>query len=246
LGHALKDTPWQRLFLFVDDLDRCLPEVALELIEAIKLFFNFEHCVYVFAMDRRVVAEAVRVRYRELAKNDGTLPFEPSEYVDKIVQIPFTLPPLSTPQMEGYIEHWCDSHNRPDISKTCARLISRATLANPRGVKRTLNLLNLNSRLCQSSRRELSEQDLQRLALITILQVRFPKVYADILGAAAKLRELEQATKSNQKSDIDRFNENPGLRELFMQGDQFGSLNDDQIASLLFPGRPVTPKIRTA
>jgi hypothetical protein len=210
----------------------------LELIEAIKLFFNFKHCVYVFAMDRRVVAEAVRVRYHELAGPNGILPFEPADYVDKIVQIPFTLPPLSTGQMKSYVEKWCEIHGRSDIKEQCADLIAKATLPNPCGVKRTLNLLHLNSRLWQAGRaQQLSSQDLRRLAVITILQVRFPRVYAESLHTPAQLRELEEATKSNAKEDLERFTQNPGLADLFKQDARFGSLNDDELASLLFPGR---------
>jgi hypothetical protein len=48
---------------------------------------------------------------------------------------------------------------------------------------------------------------------------------------------LEQASKSNQESDLKTFSQNPGLREVFMQRERFGSLNDDQITHLLFPGR---------
>jgi hypothetical protein len=236
--YALKDTPWHRLFLFVDDLDRCLPDVALELIEAIKLFFNFEHCVYVFAMDRRLVAEAVRVRYQELAGPNGILPFDPGDYVDKIVQIPFTLPPLSTGQMKSYVEKWCDIHGRSDIKEHCAGLIAKVTLPNPRGVKRTLNLLHLNSRLWQAGRAQVSSQDLRRLAVITTLQVRFPRVYAETLHTPAQLRELEEATRSNAKADLEkRFVQDQGLTDLFKQEARFDSLNDDELANLLFPGR---------
>ncbi len=40
----------QRLIVFVDDLDRCLPERALEVLDAIKLFMDVQGCVFVLGL----------------------------------------------------------------------------------------------------------------------------------------------------------------------------------------------------
>jgi hypothetical protein len=230
-------TRWPRLYIFVDDLDRCLPDVTLELLEAIKLFFDTQGAVFVLGMDRRVVAEAVRARYRDLAR-DGRLPFEPAEYIEKIVQIPFTLPPLSRAQMESYVERWCETHERPDIRQTCARLIAETALANPRGIKRTLNLLHLNSQLWQGEETPLGEAVLQRLAKTVILQVRFPDIYREVLDDPILLRDLETTARSTSGTERARglMKEHPGLDDLFKKGAVFAELNDQQRIDLLFPG----------
>ena len=41
-----------RLIVFVDDLDRCLPEKAIEVLEAIKLFLEVPGVVFVLGMDQ--------------------------------------------------------------------------------------------------------------------------------------------------------------------------------------------------
>ena len=41
-----------RLVVFVDDLDRCLPEKAIEILEAIKLFLHVPQTIFVLGMDR--------------------------------------------------------------------------------------------------------------------------------------------------------------------------------------------------
>lgn len=44
-----------RIAVFVDDLDRCLPESALEVLESIKLFFDLPGLVFIVGLDESVV-----------------------------------------------------------------------------------------------------------------------------------------------------------------------------------------------
>jgi predicted KAP-like P-loop ATPase len=53
----------RRVFVFVDDLDRCLPESALQIFESIKLFMDAPGCCYVVALDRDVIRKGLAVRY---------------------------------------------------------------------------------------------------------------------------------------------------------------------------------------
>src|SRR5262249_514586 len=45
----------QRIVIFVDDLDRCLPESALQVLDSIKIVFDFEGIVFVVGLDWSVV-----------------------------------------------------------------------------------------------------------------------------------------------------------------------------------------------
>jgi hypothetical protein len=44
-----------RLIVFVDDLDRCLPEKTIEVLEAIKLFLDVPGCVFLLGIDHEAV-----------------------------------------------------------------------------------------------------------------------------------------------------------------------------------------------
>jgi KAP family P-loop domain len=50
-----KDDKDYRIAIFIDDLDRCSPERALEVLESIKSFFDIEGIVYVIGMDSETI-----------------------------------------------------------------------------------------------------------------------------------------------------------------------------------------------
>ena len=54
------------LVIFVDDLDRCLPEKAVEVLEAIKLFLDVPGCIFVLGIDHGVIERGIRLRYGEM------------------------------------------------------------------------------------------------------------------------------------------------------------------------------------
>jgi len=58
-----KDDPKRRIVVFVDDLDRCLPEGALQVLESMKLFFDLSGFIFVAGLDQRVVEWLIDTRY---------------------------------------------------------------------------------------------------------------------------------------------------------------------------------------
>lgn len=73
------------LVVFIDDLDRCLPESAVRLLESIKNFLTVQDTLFVIAIDRRVVAEMIDKKYR-LKNGYG------DEYLMKIINYYYELP----------------------------------------------------------------------------------------------------------------------------------------------------------
>jgi hypothetical protein len=88
----------RRVVIFVDDLDRCLPASALEVLESMKLLFGERGCIFVVALDDAIVQEAVDVKYGAEAKVSG------AEYIKKIFQVPFNLPRTSIGQLPDYLD----------------------------------------------------------------------------------------------------------------------------------------------
>lgn len=88
-----------RVVVLVDDLDRCLPPAVTATLEAIKLFLSVRGMVFVIAADQNMVRDAI-------ALNLGQSP-EASRYaqryLDKIVQLPVSLPVLPPHEAEAYV-----------------------------------------------------------------------------------------------------------------------------------------------
>jgi hypothetical protein len=87
--------------VFIDDLDRCLPETVVDTFEAIRLFLNTPKTAYVLALNQNVVESAIDSRYPELKKPDGA--GIGRDYVEKMLQLKVAIPPLSAPEAETYV-----------------------------------------------------------------------------------------------------------------------------------------------
>jgi hypothetical protein len=54
----------RRIVVFVDDLDRCLPLNALQVLESMKLFFDVPGFVFVVGLDQGIIERAIEAKYR--------------------------------------------------------------------------------------------------------------------------------------------------------------------------------------
>lgn len=94
--------------IFIDDLDRCLPEKAVETLELIKTIFNLESFAFVLALDEEVVERGIGHRYKDyaLANKKPEMPITGFEYLEKIVHLPFRLPGLSRSQALQFLARY--------------------------------------------------------------------------------------------------------------------------------------------
>jgi len=60
------------LVFLIDDLDRCLPDKSVEMLEAIKLFLEVPGCAFVLAVDDQVVHRGIDYRYRQYHSDDNS------------------------------------------------------------------------------------------------------------------------------------------------------------------------------
>jgi hypothetical protein len=99
---ALADV--DRVVVIIDDLDRCLPDTVVDVLEAIKLFLAVPKMAFLVAADEKAVRFAIASRYTMtrvgMEKEATELAVR---YLDKIVQIPIRVPLLSLADVEAYI-----------------------------------------------------------------------------------------------------------------------------------------------
>ena len=104
-GKLLQDSDIKTLVVLIDDLDRCSPERVIENLEAIKLFLSVPSTAFVIAADPRIVEHAIRHWYAERSadgnseENDRLV----KDYLEKVIQVPYRLPRLSSSEIETYM-----------------------------------------------------------------------------------------------------------------------------------------------
>ncbi len=99
----LDSTEFKRLVVIIDDLDRCKPERIIENLEAIKLFVNVPKTAFIIGADPRIVRHAIEYKYggSNPIQEDNSRIVE--DYLEKLIQLPYSLPKLSEPEVETYI-----------------------------------------------------------------------------------------------------------------------------------------------
>ena len=130
--------------VFIDDLDRCMPDKTVQVLEAVKLFLDKQGCVFVLGADTKIVQTAVETYY----KNTGIIGESAKDYLEKIIQLRFDLPPIVESAMENYLRS--QKIVDKDMFKRWRALIAAAEV-NPRRVKNVINDLNLQWFMAKNS-----------------------------------------------------------------------------------------------
>lgn len=86
--------------VLIDDLDRCLDDTVIDVFEAIRLFLQVSKTAFVIAANREIVQAAVERRYPAAREGDAALG---KDYLEKIVQVEVTVPPLAAAEAETYL-----------------------------------------------------------------------------------------------------------------------------------------------
>ena len=151
-----------RLIIFIDDLDRLRPAAAVGLLEDMKNFMDCEGCVFVLALDHKLVQNGVKAKYGD--DLDDTYA---RKFFEKIVQIPFYLP-VNSYDIHNYVDNLLEQlslKDKLDVNE-CVATIQAFTDANPRMIKRTLNAFQMSLQMKQNT----SADNCQRMFALLLLQ----------------------------------------------------------------------------
>ncbi len=242
-AHIVREYIWSRnglLVLFVDDLDRCFPARAVEVLEAIKLYLDVPGCAFVIAADREIIERVVQSQYGP----EGDTPFHGRDYLDKLVQIPFYLPPLEEEQILSYI-----ADHAPEVDEVCRTIFAAGLEPNPRVVKRALNIFRLLSDLAR--RREqagvMEAVVPGLLAKMVVVQTRYRDLYRDLQEYPVLIQDLEIAAREGTEVQrpvapmptetgtlLEKYLRYRPLLRMLRIGPTFATLNREQIAAYIF------------
>ena len=98
----LEKSEIDKLVILIDDLDRCLPEVTIQTLEAVRLFMFSNSTAFVIAADESMIEYAVKKHFPEAYDNNLSKEFS-KRYLEKLIQVPFRLPTLGEIESKMYI-----------------------------------------------------------------------------------------------------------------------------------------------
>ena len=177
----VKDSDDHRVVIFVDDLDRIRPAMALELLEAIKNFMDVPGCIFVMALDYEVVQRGMVEKLgSDLQKTSG------KAFFDKMIQLPFIVPTTSY-KLDEYIIDLLHKSGMPLIrndegdaeSRQFFLDITRFTVGrNPRSIKRVVNYTNLLERIHKhNTGRDSTDGECKILFALVSMQIAWPELF---------------------------------------------------------------------
>lgn len=76
------------LIIFIDEIDRCRPTYAIDLLERIKHLFNIENAIFVIALDKEQLSVSLKGVYGEGLNTN--------EYLRRFIDVEFSLPDADT------------------------------------------------------------------------------------------------------------------------------------------------------
>ena len=96
LANKNRDGTKLPLVIVIDELDRCRPVFAIELLERIKHLFDVPHLVFVIGMDANQLRKSLKAVYGDIDTQD---------YLLKFIDVETTLPPLTRDDFIAYLWH---------------------------------------------------------------------------------------------------------------------------------------------
>ncbi len=237
----------ERLVFFVDELDRCRPTQVVEVLAAIRHFYDEDRCVFIVAADREVLEEALRVHGTQSNPVNTENPYysSASEYIDKVFQHQLELPPLRVRRVTKFALDlvadkqsglWAELAAKDDgrLRDDVLFVLLPSHVQSPRRAKVLLNNFATTYRMAESRGLDATGNALA-LAKLTALRTEFPRFAPDLLLEPRLIDMLLdgdfEPTSQRQKELVDRH----AL-----------PLEDDLPAELPAPASPTQPAPATA
>ena len=135
---------YDKIIIYIDDLDRLVPKRAVELLETLKIFLDIEKCIFVLAIDYDVVVRGVSDKYGFDMSDSKDLE-KGKKFFDKIIQVPYSVP-IDEYKFQGFLEKYSGSEElkNNNISNDDLEIfLINSVGKNPRSIKRVLNTFKL-------------------------------------------------------------------------------------------------------
>ncbi len=185
IASYLEATNTERMYIFIDDLDRLEPVRAVELLEGIKNFLDIPQCVFMLAIDTDVVKEGLKEKYGTNMDENKMIHF-----FDKIIQVPYKLP-VHNYKLDEFMKTVLKTYVKKDwqaesdvkideIAPKYVQFLDDADIHNPRTIKRCVNFCLLHKYM-DGNDYEDNDIDFHRF-VIKMLELENEDIYWKILA----------------------------------------------------------------
>lgn len=195
----------KKIVFFIDELDRCRPVFAIEIIEKIKHLFSIENVFFVLAINKRQLVYMIRNIY-------GMLEEDAEMYFQKFVHIETTIRPLVDPtehpddidvKIRNFVDQLIELHEISDFfvdpSKAKSSIVDLlisidVSLVTPRTIERILSLITI---VLGSNKEYISDDHemINTLCNMTVLKICKPTLYKKWRNGIFTIEELTSVEK---------------------------------------------------
>jgi hypothetical protein len=202
------------LVIIIDELDRCKPTYAVQLVEKVKHLFSVTNIVFLLVMHREQLEESIRCVYG--------VNIDANTYLQKFVNLHCTLPrTIRTDPLEDYtafcrrlyerheLEAWGD---KEDLIKFTATLADHLS-ASLRQVERAFTLIAIYYASISKDYFRIPAL----IALLALMKVIDPKLYGDVRANRATLDQVRAFVTFRGDPSDSAQNSRPYLIGLWLQ-----------------------------
>ena len=222
----------KKIVVLIDDLDRCFPDHAIKILETIKLILSQPNFFFVLGVSRSVIEGYLEHRYKHVY---GLTEFRGEQYVDKIIQLPFFLPPHSEriKDLAKTLLSQIGEEERQELG-TIIDIIGPACDNNPREVVRFINKLLIAI--------EITERKIAigYFAVTLSLQQRWKKIFGELSRSPSLCSQIAKWEGAELSDKAKLANDKKASDEQVTAGRAAQSLSqDNNLVTLLFspPGK---------
>lgn len=190
----IAQTGQDRVFISVDNLDRCESDTVYDVLISLKTFMDNEHCIYLIPCDD----DALYSHIQSIDKGDY---FEETEnereFFRKFFQTHIRLPPLLSEDIDQYVQELNQELQEPYDSDVL-EVITKAYVRNPRRVKQAINRVTTLRLIAEEIEETASLADgvitnhLPFLAKVSILEEEFPDFYSELENDPGLLEDIRE------------------------------------------------------
>jgi hypothetical protein len=192
-----------RFVILIDDLDRCLPDTTISVLESIKNFLSSRKAIFILGLNPKVVYQGIRVKYRGL-DIDGR------EYLEKILNYTFYIPEpkldhvanFATSKLQELVPDKTQREDFREYFDDFGLVLQECKFNNPRKIKRILNRYLL---FLKKYSDRLERYHMPNIIRLLIIAEYFPDLFQLILDDTSEFRNYTNfGTKEFEVENFER------------------------------------------